>query len=141
MLREGRSMSAGKHDGSGEQSPAAPDLPPLRPAAPHRPTSVTPLRPDDPHQIDDYRLIGQLGLGGMGTVYLAHSPEGTRVAVKLVHTHLARDPRFRTRFAGEVRAAQRVPGFCTARVLDSGEFEDRPYLVTEYLEGVPLSRL
>jgi serine/threonine protein kinase len=45
------------------------------------------------------------------------------------------------RFAGEVRAAQRVPGFCTARVLDSGVFEERPYLVTEYLEGIPLSRL
>jgi serine/threonine protein kinase len=45
------------------------------------------------------------------------------------------------RFAGEVRAAQRVPGFCTARVLSSGVHEERPYLVTEYLEGVPLSRL
>ncbi|MFI5909029.1 serine/threonine-protein kinase [Dactylosporangium sp. NPDC051541] len=129
---------AGKHDDAGESGP--PDLP-LRSATPSRRATVGDLNANDPIRIDDYRLLGQLGVGGMGTVYLAQSPEGTRVAVKLVHQHLARDPRFRVRFAGEVRAAQRVPGFCTARVLDSGVFEERPYLVTEYLEGIPLSRL
>jgi serine/threonine protein kinase len=129
---------AGNHDAAG--APGPPDLP-LRSAAPARRASVGDLTQNDPVRIDDYRLLGQLGVGGMGTVYLAQSPEGTRVAVKLVHAHLARDPRFRVRFAGEVRAAQRVPGFCTARVLDSGVFEERPYLVTEYLEGIPLSRL
>jgi serine/threonine protein kinase len=129
---------AGKHDDAGEPGP--PDLP-LRSAAPSQRASVGDLNQNDPVRIDEYRLLGQLGIGGMGTVYLAQSPEGLRVAVKLVHAHLARDPRFRVRFAGEVRAAQRVPGFCTARVLDSGVFEDRPYLVTEYLEGIPLSRL
>jgi serine/threonine protein kinase len=129
---------AGKYDDAGESGP--PDLP-LRSAAPARRATVGDLNQNDPIRIDDYRLIGQLGIGGMGTVYLAQSPEGGRVAVKLVHQHLARDPRFRVRFAGEVRAAQRVPGFCTARVLDSGVYEDRPYLVTEYLEGIPLSRL
>ncbi|MFG2039232.1 serine/threonine-protein kinase [Dactylosporangium sp. NPDC048998] len=130
---------AGKRDDAGESG--TPDLPPLRSAAPARRAIVGDLTPNDPVRIDDYRLLGQLGVGGMGTVYLAQSPEGTRVAVKLVHAHLARDPRFRVRFAGEVRAAQRVPGFCTARVLDSGVYEERPYLVTEYLEGIPLSRL
>ncbi|WP_433058322.1 serine/threonine-protein kinase [Dactylosporangium sp. CS-033363] len=129
---------AGKHDDAGESGP--PDLP-LRSAAPARRGTVGDLTANDPVRINDYRLLGQLGVGGMGTVYLAQSPEGTRVAVKLVHQHLARDPRFRVRFAGEVRAAQRVPGFCTARVLDSGVYEERPYLVTEYLEGIPLSRL
>nr|BFE62167.1 hypothetical protein GCM10020063_066930 [Dactylosporangium thailandense] len=129
---------AGNHDDAGESG--SPDLP-LRSAAPARRASVGDLTQNDPIRIDDYRLLGQLGVGGMGTVYLAQSPEGSRVAVKLVHQHLARDPRFRVRFAGEVRAAQRVPGFCTARVLDSGVFEERPYLVTEYLEGIPLSRL
>jgi serine/threonine protein kinase len=129
---------AGNNDDAGE--PGTPDLP-LRSAAPARRAVVGDLTHNDPVRIDDYRLLGQLGVGGMGTVYLAQSPEGTRVAVKLVHAHLARDPRFRVRFAGEVRAAQRVPGFCTARVLDSGVHEERPYLVTEYLEGIPLSRL
>ncbi|GAA2392519.1 serine/threonine-protein kinase [Dactylosporangium salmoneum] len=128
---------AGKHD---DADGGAPDLP-LRSAAPARRATVGDLNQNDPLHIDDYRLLGQLGIGGMGTVYLAQSPEGNRVAVKLVHAHLARDPRFRVRFAGEVRAAQRVPGFCTARVLDSGVYEERPYLVTEYLEGIPLSRL
>ncbi|GAA2626980.1 hypothetical protein GCM10010399_68190 [Dactylosporangium fulvum] len=129
---------AGHNDGAGESG--TPDLP-LRAAAPARRSVVGDLTHNDPVRIDDYRLLGQLGVGGMGTVYLAQAPDGSRVAVKLVHAHLARDPRFRTRFAGEVRAAQRVPGFCTARVLDSGVHEERPYLVTEYLEGIPLSRL
>ncbi|GAA0715087.1 protein kinase [Dactylosporangium roseum] len=129
---------AGHNDGADESG--TPDLP-LRAAAPARRSAVGDLTHNDPVRIDDYRLLGQLGVGGMGTVYLAQAPDGSRVAVKLVHAHLARDPRFRTRFAGEVRAAQRVPGFCTARVLDSGSHEERPYLVTEYLEGVPLSRL
>ena len=128
---------AGTHDGP--VSPGSPDLP-LRSAAPSRRAAIGDLNNNDPIRIND-RLIGQLGVGGMGTVYLAQSSDGSRVAVKLVHAHLARDPRFRVRFAGEVRAAQRVPGFCTARVLDSGMHEDRPYLVTEYLEGIPLSRL
>jgi len=131
---------AGMIDGQGADLPGPPDLP-LRPAAPSRSAMVGELRSDDPTHIGDYRLIGQLGVGGMGTVYLGQSDDGARVAIKLVHTHLARDSRFRARFAGEVRAAQRVPGFCTARVLDSGMHEDRPFLVTEYLEGVPLSRL
>jgi serine/threonine protein kinase len=129
---------AGTHDGAGESG--TPDLP-LRSAAPSRRAVIGDLNNNDPIRIDEYRLIGQLGVGGMGTVYLAQSADGSRAAVKLVHAHLARDPRFRVRFAGEVRAAQRVPGFCTARVLDSGMYEDRPYLVTEYLEGIPLSRL
>jgi predicted Ser/Thr protein kinase len=129
---------AGKKDGAGTN---APDLP-LRPAAPRRSSSIiTDLRPDDPVRIGDYRLLGQLGIGGMGTVYLGQGGDGSRVAIKLVHTHLARDPRFRMRFAGEVKAAQKVPGFCTARVLDTGVHEERPFLVTEYLEGIPLSRL
>ncbi|MFB9182688.1 serine/threonine-protein kinase [Dactylosporangium sucinum] len=129
---------AGLDDGAGESG--TPDLP-LRSAAPARRATVGDLTHNDPVRIDDYRLLGQLGVGGMGTVYLAQTSDGSRVALKLVHAHLARDPRFRTRFAGEVRAAQRVPGFCTARVLDSGVHEERPYLVTEYLEGIPLSRL
>src|SRR5690348_16372645 len=135
------SMSeAGMKDGASGQPHGSSELP-LRPATPSRSPMVTELRSDDPVRIGEYRLLGQLGIGGMGTVYLGQSDDGSRVAIKLVHTHLARDPRFRRRFAGQVRAAQRVPGFCTARVLSSGVFEDRPSLVTEYLEAVPLSRL
>jgi serine/threonine protein kinase len=129
---------AGHNDDAGESG--TPDLP-LRSAAPAKRAAVGDLTHNDPVRINEYRLLGQLGIGGMGTVYLAQAADGSRVAVKLVHAHLARDPRFRVRFAGEVRAAQRVPGFCTARVLDSGVHEERPYLVTEYLEGIPLSRL
>jgi serine/threonine protein kinase len=131
---------AGKKDGAAGQPHGSSELP-LRSATPARSPMITDLRADDPVRIGEHRLVGQLGIGGMGTVYLGQSDDGSRVAIKLVHTHLARDPRFRMRFAGEVRAAQRVPGFCTARVLSSGVYEERPYLVTEYLEGVPLSRL
>jgi serine/threonine protein kinase len=130
----------GKAADAGDLAPAVADLP-LRAAAPSRSAGPGPLRGADPTYIHDYRLIGQLGVGGMGIVYLAEAPEGDRVAIKLVHAHLARDPRFRARFVGEVRAATRVPGFATARVLGSGSYDDRPYLVTEYLDGIPLSRL
>jgi serine/threonine protein kinase len=63
------------------------------------------------------------------------------VALKLVHEHLAADAEFRDRFVRETQLAARVPEHCTAALLDSGVHDDRPYLVTEYLDGPPLNRL
>ena len=68
------------------------------------------LRPSDPATIGPYRLVGRIGSGGMGVVYLAEDDTGTRVAVKLIRDELAQDPSFRARFAREVRAGQRVGG-------------------------------
>ncbi|WP_328477141.1 protein kinase [Actinoplanes sp. NBC_00393] len=103
--------------------------------------TVSPLRPGDPHQIGTYRLLGRLGEGGMGSVFLGQSETGRRVAVKIVRPELAGDPEFRARFRSEVRRARQVPPFCTAEVLDADADHDTPYLVAELVEGPSLAEV
>ncbi|NUR84370.1 MAG: serine/threonine protein kinase [Nonomuraea sp.] len=96
------------------------------------------LRQDDPRQLGRYRLSERLGQGGQGVVFLGHTPEDTQVAVKLLHANLSGDPEVRRRFLGEVEAVRRVAPFCTAQVLDASLDGDRPYVVSEYVEGPSL---
>ncbi|GAA2438984.1 hypothetical protein GCM10010191_62870 [Actinomadura vinacea] len=101
---------------------------------------VRPLEAGDPRTVGGYSLLGRIGAGGMGTVYLAHPPDcdGGRVAVKTIHPHLALDSAFRQRFRDEAVLAGRVASFCTARVLAHGEEDGRPYIVSEYVGGMSL---
>ncbi|MGP4024276.1 serine/threonine-protein kinase [Actinomadura sp. 3N407] len=100
---------------------------------------IRPLEPADPREVGGHTLLGRLGSGGMGMVYLGADPEsGGRVAVKTIHPHLAGDPSYRRRFKDEAYLASRVASFCTARVLAHGEEDGRPYLVTEYVGGISL---
>lgn len=92
------------------------------------------LRAEDPRQLGAYRLVGRLGQGGQGVVYLAEQ----QVAVKLLHASVADDPVRRRRFEAEVEAVRRVAPFCTAQLLDADLDGDRPYLVSEYVDGVSL---
>jgi outer membrane protein assembly factor BamB len=93
---------------------------------------MLPLGADDPRVIGEFRLHTRLGAGGMGRVYLASSPGGRAVAVKVIHPHLARDPMFVDRFRREVFAAQRVNGGFAAPVLAAGPDDDPPWLATAY---------
>jgi serine/threonine protein kinase len=97
---------------------------------------MLPLRETDPREVGTYRLLGRLGEGGQGVVFLAVSPAGTQAAVKLLPP--TTDRQVRSRFLKEVAAAQRVARFCTAQVLDAGIFERRPFIVSEYVSGPSL---
>jgi len=94
------------------------------------------LRDTDPREVGVYRLLGRLGEGGQGVVFLAESSTGSPAAVKLLPP--TTDPQVRSRFLKEVAAAQRVARFCTAQVLDAGIFERRPFIVSEYVSGPSL---
>jgi hypothetical protein len=100
-----------------------------------------PLLPGDPAWLGEYRLVGRLGSGGMGVVYLARDPRGGPVAIKLVHAHLAGDSEFRARFRSEVNRVRQVPSFCTAEVLDANLDHRPPYLVVEYVDGPSLAQV
>jgi hypothetical protein len=105
---------------------------------------VAPSRPGDPKRVGRYQVLGRLGAGGMGTVYLARAADDAAsgpVALKVVHPELVADAEFRARFRDEVAAARRVAPFCTARVLDADPDADPPYLVTEYVDGLALGRV
>src|SRR6266702_1354025 len=97
------------------------------------------LQPDDPREIGPYRLLGQLGRGGMGQVFLGMSAGGRPIAVKVIRTELASDPEFRARFRREVAAAQKVSGLFTALVVDADLDCPMPWLATAYVAGPSLT--
>lgn len=100
---------------------------------------MQPLGVDEPTVVGPYRLLGRLGSGGMGRVYLGRSAGGRTVAVKIVHPHFALDEEFRARFRREVEAARRVGGAYTAPVLDAGPDAPVPWVATAYAAGPSLS--
>ena len=97
------------------------------------------LRDGDPRQVGKYMLLGRLGSGGMGQVFLGRSIGGRQVAVKVIRSDLARDRNFRARFAREVEAASRVSGAFTAPVIDADPDAVLPWLVTSYVRGPSLA--
>ncbi|WP_188194837.1 serine/threonine-protein kinase [Nonomuraea sp. SYSU D8015] len=95
--------------------------------------NVESLREGDPAAVGPYRLVGRLGAGGHGVVYLGQARNGTPVAVKVLREELAGSDRL----AREIAAARRVEPFCLAEVLDAST-GDRPYIVAEYVDGPSL---
>lgn len=97
------------------------------------------LQPDDPRELGSYRMLRRLGAGGMGRVYLARSPGGRTVAVKVVRPDLAADAAFRDRFRHEVEIAKAVSGRYTAPVVDADPDAALPWLATSYVLGPDLT--
>src|SRR5438477_3476325 len=97
------------------------------------------LQPEDPREIGPYKLLGQLGSGGIGQVFLGMSAGGRPIAVKVIRTELATDPDFRARFRREVTADQKVSGLFTALVVDADLDCPMPWLATAYVAGPSLT--
>ncbi|MFE9427474.1 hypothetical protein ACFYNO_31390 [Kitasatospora sp. NPDC006697] len=98
------------------------------------------LRAGDPAVVGGrYRLLGRLGSGGTGAVFLGRSPGGRLVAVRCVHRDLAAEPGFRLRLARDLAAARAVGGHHTARLVDADPEAEHPWLVTAFIPGPALA--
>ncbi|MFG2647045.1 protein kinase [Streptomyces sp. NPDC048436] len=102
---------------------------------------IKPLTAADPARIGPYLLLGRLGAGGMGRVYLARSESGRTVAVKVVHEEHVTNAQFRARFRREIDAAQRVGERYTAPVLDADSDAEFPWVATGYVPGLSLEQV
>ncbi|HLU97918.1 MAG TPA: protein kinase [Thermobifida alba] len=96
------------------------------------------LQPNDPTSFGQYSVIGRLGRGGQGIVYLARDSDGQKYAVKVLNEQWSQDADLRKRFEKEVRAAQKVASFCTAAIHEANLDAEPPYVVSEYVEGPDL---
>ncbi len=95
--------------------------------------ALKPVQDGDPKHIGPYQVIGLLGAGGMGRVYLGHRDDGVTAAVKVINEELAQDTAFRERFRREVVATKAVTGPYVAAVIDYDVESEQPWLATEYV--------
>src|SRR5882757_742963 len=100
---------------------------------------VRQLSKDDPQQIGGHLLLGRLGAGGTGTVFLASTAERQLVVVKVVHRRLAADSVVRHRLRSAVERARQVAAPGLVRVIGVDVDGDPPYIVTEYVDGPSLA--
>ena len=125
---------------------AAPPLPaqPPRTSPARRPDPVpvvrcAPLSAHEPRSIGPYRLLGRIGSGGMGTVYVAClEGSATQVALKTLKPELLGDAELAQRFQREGEALSRVSSDYTARVIDTGITDGVPFIAMDLLDGSPL---
>jgi serine/threonine protein kinase len=96
----------------------------------------------DLERIGPYRIIRLLGQGGMGAVYEGlHEAIERRVAIKVLHSELARRTDIATRFFNEARAVNRIEHPGLVQVSDYGQLPDgMAYIVMEYLKGETLGQ-
>ncbi|MEV1087016.1 bifunctional serine/threonine-protein kinase/ABC transporter substrate-binding protein [Streptomyces microflavus] len=99
------------------------------------------LRPGDPARIGGHRLLGRLGAGGMGVVYLGRTEAGALAAIKVILPEYAGDEDFRTRFRREAEAARRVDSPWAVPVTGADTESETPWLATEFVPGPTLSEV
>lgn len=100
---------------------------------------IHPLEPTDPQELGGYQLLGRIGAGGMGVVYLAETRTGRKLALKAILKEFVQDPEFRTRFRREAAAAMKVRGRFLATLIDADPDGAQPWLAVEYVEGPALT--
>lgn len=91
-----------------------------------------------PERLGPYRLLRRIGEGGMGVVYLAVDDAGRSVAVKVLHPAMAAEGNARQRLAREVQTMRLVRSKYVAEVVDADLDGAQPYIVTQYVPGMPL---
>lgn len=97
---------------------------------------------DHKMRLGAYQLVNPVGMGGMGTVWEGrHTSLGRRVAVKILHSELSRNPELLARFIREGQAAARISHPHAATVYDVGQEGERAYLVMEFLDGEDVAAL
>ncbi|MFF5923182.1 protein kinase [Streptomyces flavochromogenes] len=101
-------------------------------------SGAMPLEPGDPRQIGAFRLLGVLGSGGMGRVYLGAVP-GKFAAVKRVLPVLAEDADFLSHFGHELDNLARLPAGANTKLLASDRTAKPPWFATEYIPGITLN--
>lgn len=99
---------------------------------------MRPLGASGPREVGKYRMLAELGRGGMGRVLLGSGPDGRLVALKLVHEQFAEDDGFRARFHIEVNASRAVSGAYTAPVVDADPDAATPWLASAFVPGPSL---
>ncbi|MFF4168699.1 protein kinase [Streptomyces sp. NPDC001744] len=101
-------------------------------------SGATPLEPEDPRRIGAFRLLGVLGSGGMGRVYLGAVP-GKFAAVKRVLPILAEDADFLSHFGHELDNLARLPAGANTKLLASDRTSKPPWFATEFIPGITLN--
>lgn len=100
---------------------------------------ITPLNPEDPRSLGDFELLGRIGQGGMGQVFLGESLGGEPAAVKVIKPSVV-DSESRQRFAQEIEVLKTIWGPRIAAFLGADAEAEQPWLATEYVDGPDLAR-
>ncbi|WP_235685636.1 MULTISPECIES: serine/threonine-protein kinase [Corallococcus] len=123
---------------AGTPPPGPAGVVPVTPSPMSSPTPVVPSLVGQ--EFGRFRIVRELGRGGMGTVFLAeHTLIQKRVAIKVLHAHLAQAPELIARFLSEARTLTLVQHENVVTLYDLDSRDGRPYLVMEYLEGDSLA--